>query len=110
MEADLVVFRKWRDSGTIIALFPELPADLLRRFCDAYEHVGQHGGADYDLVVRHTVPATAAEAEPLAKELTQIGYQLRPVRRASSKHPERRRSEAKSLRERIPAKPPENVS
>lgn len=110
MEADLVVFRKWKSSGDIIALFPEVPADLFGRFCDAYEHVGQHGGADYDLVVRHTVPATADDVEPLAKELRQIGYQLRPVRRASSKHHERRRNEAKSLRERIPANPPDNLS
>lgn len=98
MNTDVVVFRKWRDSGDIIALFPELPADLFGRFCDSYEHIGQHGGADYDGVVRHTVSATAAEAEPLAKELTQIGYQLRPMRRASFKHHERRRSEAKSLK------------
>ena len=27
--------------------FPELPADLRLFYCDAYEHVGQHGGADY---------------------------------------------------------------
>lgn len=98
METDVVVFRTWRDSGTIIALFPELPADLFGRYCDSYEHVGQHGGADYDLVVRHTVPATADEAESLAKELTQIGYWIRPMRRASSKHHDRRRNEAKSLR------------
>lgn len=98
METDVVVFRKWRDSGTIIALFPELPADLFGRFCDSYEHVGQHGAADYYGVVRRTVPATAIEAEPLAKELTKIGYRLRPIKRASVNHHERRRNEAKSLR------------
>lgn len=30
-----VVFRRWRDTGDIIALFPELPADYQGRFCDA---------------------------------------------------------------------------
>lgn len=94
----VVVFRKWRDMGDIIALFPELPADLLGWYCDSYEHIGQHGGADYDGVVRRTVPATGDEAEPLAKELTQIGYCLRPIKRASVKHHERRRIEARRLR------------
>jgi hypothetical protein len=28
----LVIFRRWRDTGTIIALFPALPADLRRAF------------------------------------------------------------------------------
>ena len=98
METDLVVFRKWKSSGDIIALFPAQPADLFGRYCNSYEHIGQHGGADYDGVVRQTVPATVAEAEPLAKELTQIGYQLRLMRKASFKHHERRRNEAKLLR------------
>ena len=44
---DVVVFRRWKDGGNIIALFPELPADLYGNHCDAYEHVGQHGGADW---------------------------------------------------------------
>jgi hypothetical protein len=35
-----VVFRKWKDSGTVIALFPELPSDIHGSYCVAYEHVG----------------------------------------------------------------------
>jgi len=31
----IVIFRKWKDIGTVIALFPELPADFNGYFCDA---------------------------------------------------------------------------
>ncbi|MCY2987535.1 MAG: hypothetical protein NTY19_06685 [Planctomycetota bacterium] len=47
MEVHKVVFRRWRDSGDIIALFSELPADRHGRYADSYEHIGQHGAADY---------------------------------------------------------------
>ena len=43
METTVVVFRKWKTNGDIIALFPELPADNEGYLCDSYEHVGQHG-------------------------------------------------------------------
>ena len=79
----LVVFRKWRDTGDIIALFPELPSDINGFFCDAYEHVGQHGGADFYGVIQATKPATLNETKSLAKELRQIGYRLKPIKRAS---------------------------
>jgi hypothetical protein len=89
-ELDPVVFRRWKDSGDIIALFPELPADLYGQYCDSYEHVGQHGGADYWGVIQHTTPTSPAEAADLAEELTRIGYNLRPIKRASWKHHEKR--------------------
>jgi hypothetical protein len=93
--ADLVVFRKWRDTSTIIALFPELAADYQGWYCDAYEHVGQHGGADFHGVVQHTTPARPNEYADLAEELTRIGYNLRPIRRASWRHHEKRRQMAR---------------
>ena len=80
---DLVVFRKWRDTGTIIALFPELPSDYQGWFCDSYEQVGQHGGADFHGVVQHSTPAQHDEYADLAVELARIGYRLRPIKRAS---------------------------
>jgi len=96
----LVVLRRWRQSngGDIIALFPELPADYQGRFCDAYEIVGQHGGADYHGVVQATMPVTSDEAAPLLRELERIGYRLKPIKRASYKHHEARRATARSLR------------
>ena len=96
----LVVFRRWREDngGDIIALFPELPADYQGRFCDAYEHVGQHGGADYYGVIQVTSPVSDQEAAPLARELERIGYRLKPIKRASYKVHEARRATARSLR------------
>lgn len=97
-----VVFRPWRDGGGVIALFPELPADANGYFCDSYEHVGQHGGADYHGVVRYTNPATPEESAALAAELQRIGYRLVPVRRASPRLHERRREEARRYRTTSP--------
>ena len=92
-----VVFRRWRDTGDIIALFPELPADYQGRFCDAYEHVGQHGGADYYGVILATKPLSLEDAAPLARELERIGYRLRPIKRASRLVHEARQATARSL-------------
>ena len=72
-------------------LFPEIPADLYGQYCDSYEHVGQHGGADYHGVIMNTRPANTEESADLVEELTRIGYQLRPIKRASQLHHERRR-------------------
>lgn len=94
----LVVFRRWRDNGDIIALFPELPADYQGRYCDAYEHVGQHGGADYQGVMQATRPVSLEDAADLILELERIGYVLRPITRASQRVHEARRATAPSYR------------
>lgn len=94
-QSQVVVFRKWRDTGTIIALFPELPSDINGWYCDSYERVGGHGGADYYGVIQHTSPASAEVCASLAKELTRIGYNLKPIKRASYRHHERRREAAR---------------
>jgi hypothetical protein len=92
-----VVFRRWRDTGDIIALFPGLPADYQGRFCDAYEQVGQHGGADYYGVILATKPVSLEDAAPLARELERIGYRLRSIKRASRRIHEARRVTGRSL-------------
>lgn len=94
----LVIFRRWRDTGSIIALFPEIPTDINGWFCEAYEHVGQHGGADYQGVIAATTPVEPAEAADLAKELARVGYNLKPIRRASQQNHEARRAEARRAR------------
>lgn len=100
MEKDttLVVFRRWRDSGGIIALFPEIPSDINGYFCEAFEHIGQHWGTDYHGVVRATRPATDEEAAPLAEELHLHGYNLQPIGRASQTVHERRRATARAIK------------
>jgi hypothetical protein len=95
-QADTVVFRKWKN-GSLIALFPELPADIHGRYCDAFEHVGQHGGADYFGVIQQTKPCSLDDATDLITELRTIGYELKPIRRTSHVHHERRRRTAADL-------------
>lgn len=91
---DLVVFRRWKH-GDIIALFPTIPADIFGDLCESYEHVGQHGAADYQDVIQQTTSATTEDAADLVEELIRIGYNLRPIGRASTKHHERRRQDAR---------------
>ena len=93
----LVIFRRW-PGGDIIALFPQLPADLQGWYCDAYEHVGQHGGADFHGVIQATKPVTVDEAADLIQELQRIGYRLKPIKRASYRVHDARRATARALR------------
>lgn len=92
----IVIFRRWRDCGSVIALFPELPTDRNGHFCDAYEHVGQHGGADYFGVMQATTPVSIKEAASLKRELIRIGYRLVIRKRASRRMHEQCRATARS--------------
>ncbi len=69
-----VIFRVFKE-GDVIALFPSELADN-RGNCMSYMHIGQHGAADYNGLVRTTRLATEAEYKALARELTSIGYNL----------------------------------
>ena len=73
-EETLVVFRVWKDTGEVIALFPAMqePGYL----CGSYARVGQHGAADYEGVVAQSRPATEEEYEDLHGELESLGYRL----------------------------------
>ncbi len=102
MSTDIVVFRKWRDGFGVVALFPEIPADIDGRYCESYEHIGQHGAADYYGVIMATRPVDPREYADLAEELRQIGYNLRPVKRATRNNHERRRQMARHLALRTP--------
>jgi len=37
---DTVIFRRWNDTGEIVAVFPERPADDLGRYCQSYDETG----------------------------------------------------------------------
>jgi hypothetical protein len=80
-----VVFRRWPKSqgGGIIALFPDIPSDLAGRYCLSFEHVGQHGGADYQGLIRITRPVRegSEELENLKDELQGRGYNLKIIHR-----------------------------
>ena len=71
----IVVFRKFHDDDSIIALFPAV-INYPNGHCESYQHVGQHGAADYTHCVKVSDPATPAEFEPLRRELESIGYNL----------------------------------
>lgn len=78
-EETTVIFRKFKEDGSIIALFPDLDYESGNANwgkVQSYQHVGQHGEADYAHVVTLTTPAQEHEYQDLADELTGIGYNL----------------------------------
>lgn len=93
-----VVLRRWRDTGDVIALFPTLPAEAHSPgLVTSYEHVGQHGAADYGTVLKQTRPVKhheldnfpkgATDVADLIAELLAIGYtNLKPYRRWSPRY------------------------
>ncbi|MFZ5447882.1 MAG: hypothetical protein ACOZFS_04505 [Thermodesulfobacteriota bacterium] len=81
-ERTKVIFRKWRkQDGRVLALFPEIQADIQGHHCKSYEHKGQYGAADYHLCIGRTTPASPGEFADLKAELEKIGYQLDVVDR-----------------------------
>jgi hypothetical protein len=92
MNETIVIFRKdrtgWKDC---FALFPELPADNFGRYCDSYQHVGQHGAADYQGCIAASDPASPEEYADLFEELEGRGYSLVVRHRATPEMHERRR-------------------
>ena len=70
---DKTVFRVYPD-GEVIALFPQIAAQVGGYLCQSYMHVGQHGATDTNIVVRQTKLATKKEYQVLLQELEQIGY------------------------------------
>jgi hypothetical protein len=76
-----VIFRKWKDTGDILALFPyDLGTDSPYT-CSSYEHVGQHGAADPRGCIQQTKPAKPEEYAALKAELESLGYKLKPMSR-----------------------------
>jgi hypothetical protein len=92
MNIVVVIFRKdrtgWKDC---FALFPELPSDAYGQFCTAYQHVGQHCGADYRGCIAASDPASPNDYHDLFEELERRGYTLIVKRRATPEMHERRR-------------------
>ena len=80
-ERDTVIFRK--DKAGVFALFPELPGTNEPRTCTLYQHIGQHGAADYHACILRSKAASIEEYAPLKGELESIGYVLDVKRRAS---------------------------
>ena len=85
MEKVAVIFRVWKKTGDVIAFFPEIPADYNGYLMSSYEHIGQHGAADYFGLIPDTYLATRSEYAELKKELTSIGYKLKVVFKETQK-------------------------
>jgi hypothetical protein len=104
-DATVVIFRKWpaREGGGVIALFPYEPANLSDpAMCESYEHVGQHGAANYYGVIDRTKPASPDEYAALKRELESepFNYQL-TVRQRTPHDASQVRTEAwRKMRER----------
>lgn len=99
-----VIFRVWRaNPKTVIALFPYEIADARGLYCSSYEHIGQHGGADYNGVIAATRPATADEYSSLKSELESYPYtyRLKVIQKAQYKKISRAREAMFKLNRQI---------
>jgi hypothetical protein len=76
MKETKVIFRKFKDNGDIIAIFPDEPWS--NGLCASYMHVGQHSGASPN-IMHETLPATPDEYATLKRELESIGYSLNVI-------------------------------
>ena len=74
MNKTKVIFRKWKDNGQIIALFPE-NTDRRKLTVSSYGHLGQYADADYNGVISLTTLAREEEYKDLLAELKSIGYE-----------------------------------
>ncbi len=75
-----VIFRKYK-SDDIIALFP-YEVENFSGDISSYMHVGQHGIAEYNHVIKNTKLATEEEYKVLKHELeNEFGYNLKVIRK-----------------------------
>lgn len=74
------VFRTFKDDGSVIALFPQIPSSNCGWYCESYMHIGQHSGA-CPRIVQSTRPSTPEEIAPLKRELESIGYNVITAKR-----------------------------
>ncbi len=94
---DKVIYRKYRD-GEVIALFPQIAADVHGYMCQSYLHVGQHGAAVPSIVCKQTKLATPSEYATLHAELEQRGYNPKPAKKFSYKDFKIRKAQYKGLK------------
>ncbi len=66
--------------GEVFALFPH-DVSTLHGSVTFYQHIGQHGSADYNHCIKTSRPATEEEAKDLKEEMESIGYNIRVVKK-----------------------------
>lgn len=93
-----VIFRRFKNGGDVIAIFPTIPGDMHHCTCSSYQHVGQHAACNPTYLIRDmTTPAAATDADVIAlqKELVGQGYDdLVVIKRARYRHYLERKSNA----------------
>jgi len=100
MEKTKVIFRFWKRSQSVIAIFPEVPGDMELHTCSSYEHMGQHGACCPASIIQDSRPASDYEYKDLKEELeNQAGYNLQIVKRYTQNHTEVREKELKGYKE-----------
>lgn len=93
IEVTKVIFRKW-SNGDVIAFFPEIPSSCLYWYhCLSYEHIGQHGGANYEGCVFRTKLAKPEEYQELKQELEALDYNLKVYQRQTPEMRQTRENE-----------------
>jgi len=65
------VYREFE--GETVALWSDTIADVHKN-CMSYTHLGQHGAANYEFVMKNSRPAKPEAIRALRKELLKIGY------------------------------------
>jgi hypothetical protein len=88
-----VIFRKFKE-GDIIAMFPAEPGTNDIGTCMSYQHIGQHGNCQTD-IISVTKLATDEERADLKAELESIGYNLREMKKITKYHFRKRQEELK---------------
>ena len=76
-----IIFRvdKSKDfKGTVFALFPHECSDH-KGNVTSYQHLGQHGGADYGYCMATSRPAKESEYSDLKREMEGLGYNIKVV-------------------------------
>ena len=76
-ETTEVIFRKFKQGGEIIALFPYEICDNHGN-CESYMIVGQHSAANYQLVIQNSWPVhDPFDYSDIKAELMGLGYRLK---------------------------------
>lgn len=88
-----VIFRKYQDNGDIIAIFPEEIGTNSPYHCNSYMTIGQHSACDPVGTIEITKSAKESEYKDLARELTNLGYNLQIITRYRYSFLETRRKE-----------------
>lgn len=76
-----VIFRKFKDNGQIIAIFPEELGSTSPYTSSSYMSIGQHSSCDPVGLIPITKLAKKSEYQDLARELKNLGYNLKVITR-----------------------------